>query len=398
MPKIVAPLTATQIKNAKPKNKLYKLSDGGGLSLWVYPTGNKNWVLSIQKDGKRQDVRKPFISMTLAEARAWREEIRTQLAKGEPIGGKPKHTFKIVFDEWYNRWSETVLSESADQMKNSVYADVMPTLGHLDIAEIRPYDIVQSLKGMEARGVLEYLRRTKGGVKMAFDYAVARGLADMNPVASVTAKAFKKHEGEHFRALSPDELPLLIEGVERGLKTGKIKPQTYCLIYWQLLTWARPGQAAKTEWAEIDEVEKLWIVPADKMKKRREFVVPLAPVAFDILTRMREMNVYGKYVFEGGTKEGHMSRETVRKAMVELEIDTTAHGLRSLARTTLGDIMNGDVPKYDKITLKRCLSHKVDDDTDLAYDRSKHIAQRRPILHEWADIVAAERAKVSGGF
>lgn len=124
MPKIVKSLTSIQIKNAKPKDKLYKLSDGGGLSLWVYPTGNKNWVLSIQKNKKRQDIRKPFLSMTLAEARAWREEVRTRVAKGEAMDGKIGVTFEEVFNEWFERWKVNIIEKNAKQLKASIEANV----------------------------------------------------------------------------------------------------------------------------------------------------------------------------------------------------------------------------------------------------------------------------------
>ncbi|MDP8173166.1 tyrosine-type recombinase/integrase [Pasteurella skyensis] len=385
-------LTAIQVKNAKPKEKLYKLSDGGGLFLWVYPTGNKNWVLSIQKNGKRKDIRKPFLSMTLAEARAWREEVRTRLAKGEPMDGKIGTTFEIVFYEWFERWRETVIQKNADQLKSAIEINVFPTLAKIDVAQIRPVDIVESLKGMEERGVLEYLQRTKSGIKRALDYAVARGLIDMNPAVSVSSKAFKKHESQHLRALAPSQLSLLIGGVERGLKTGKITPKTYYLIYWQLLTWSRPTQAVQAEWKEINAKQKTWTVPADKMKKRRDFIVPLSPLLFEILNRMKEMNLYSKYIFESDSSVNeHMSRGTVNKAMKRLGIDTTAHGFRSLARTTMGETL-----QYDEKILKRCLSHKVDTDTDLAYDRSKHIEERRPVISHWSEIVANERAKHLG--
>lgn len=391
MPKIVTPLTATQIKNSKPKDKLYKLSDGGGLSLWIYPTGNKNWVLSIQKDGKRKEIRKPFISMTLAEARAWREETRTLLAKGEPIGGNDSATFAVVFEQWHKKWRDAVSEKYANQVKSAVELNVMPVLGKMPVADIRPFDIVQSLKSMEERGVLEYLKRTKTGVKMALDYAVARGLIDMNPAISVTPKAFKKHDAKNFRALSPDELPLLIEGVERGLKTGQIKPLTYYLIYWQLLTLARPGQAANAEWSEIDNDKNLWIIPAEKMKKRREHIVPLTPAMLDILAHLRHINVHGKYLFEGGGNSGHASNDTVRMAMNRLNINTTAHGFRSLARTYLGETR-----KFSKEELSVCLAHQVGSKTDQAYDRSLYFEARKEILHFWSQAVSDIRSGFNG--
>ncbi len=391
MPKIVKSLTVTQIKKLKPKDKLYKLSDGAGLSLWVYPSGNKNWVLSLQRKGKRQEIRKPFTELSLAEARAWREEVKQRLAKGEPMDGKSQVTFAIVFNDWYKKWKPQVSDKYGKQVKNAVEKNVFPTLGKMDVAEIRPVDIVESLRSMEERGVLEYLKRTKIGIKMSLDYAVARGLIDMNPAISVTSKAFKKHEGEHFRALPPDKLPILIEGIEKGFRMGKIKPLTYYLIYWQLLTLARPGQAVKAEWTDIDEKQKLWVVPASKMKKRREHIVPLAPLTLDILNRLQEMNVHGKYLFEGRGRKQHISSETVRVAMNRLDINTTAHGFRSLARTYLGETQ-----QFDKDTLKRCLSHKVGNNTDLAYDRSDYLESRREVLEYWAKVITDIRSSITG--
>lgn len=398
MSKQVKPLTATQIKNAKPKQKLYKLFDGSGLSLWVYPTGNKNWVLRLQENGKSKDYRKPFTSMTLAEARAWREDMRLRIVRDGAIRDYNTLSFEGNFNEWFDKWSKTVTKGTATKMLSPINKHIKPQIGHLNITKLRPFDIVQALKKIEARGTLAVLEKVKSGVRQSLDYAVARGVIDINPASSITAKAFDKRESQHFRALAPDDLPILIGGLERAIKDGKIKPKTYYLSYWQLLTWARPGQAVMAEWSEIDLDNKLWVVSADKMKKRREFVVPLTDLMIDILHRMKGYNHNGKYVFEGETEVGHMSKETVRVAMNRLNINTTAHGFRSLARTTLGEIMSDDSQglKYDKETLKRCLSHKVDSSTDTAYDRSKHIQERRPILEEWSAIVQDERNKHLG--
>lgn len=391
MPKIVTSLTVTEIKKLKPKEKLYKKSDGGGLSLWVYPSGNKSWVLSLQKNGRRQETRKPFVELSLAEARLWREEAKQRLAKGEPIDGKSNVTFSVVFLDWHRKWKSEVSDKYSKQVKNAVIKNVFPVLGKMDVANIRPVDVVESLKGMEKRGALEYLKRTKVGVKMALDYAVARGLIDMNPAISVTPKAFKKPESEHFRALPPNQLPTLIEKVENGFRDGKIKPLTYCLIYWQLLTLARPGQAVSAEWRDIDDAKMLWIVPAGKMKKRREHIVPITSLMMEIIMRLQSLNVHGQYLFEGNGKSGHMSSETVRMSMTRLGIDTTAHGFRSLARTYLGE-----TGRFDKDTLSRCLSHKVGSNTDLAYDRSQYLDSRLEALEYWSQVVADIRNKVKG--
>lgn len=301
MPKTVTPLTATQVRNARPKDKLYKLSDGGGLSLWVYPSGNKNWVVSLQKDGKRQDMRKPFVALTLAEARLWRKELRDRLVAGKAMNDSGS-TFRAVFDAWYVRWQRDVTPLYAEQMRRSIEVNIMPALGNKSVTDIRPADIVQSLRSMEARGALEYLRCTKSGIKLALDYAVAIGLIDFNPAIAVTPRAFAKHKSKNFRALPADAAPLLVAAVERGFRDRTIYPLTYYLIYWQLLTLTRPGEAVQTQWSQIDCDAMIWTIPADKTKKRREFIVPLTTEMSQLLTALKQLKL-NDYLFPGEKQE-----------------------------------------------------------------------------------------------
>ncbi len=391
MPKSVKSLTVTQVKNAKPEAKMYKLSDGGGLSLWVYPSGNKNWVMRPQVNGKREELHRPFEGCTLAEARAWREEIRQKIRDGEPLTEKdaPEVTFRQIFAQWFERWAADVSPKYSKQVHSAVSANILPSLGDMTIESIRPVHIVDSLKGMEERGVLEYLKRTKTGIKLALDYAVARGLIDMNPASSVTPKAFKRHQSTHFRALPPEQLPDLIRALEQAHDTGKVKPLTYYLIYWQLLTMARPAEAAAARWAEIEEDKALWTIPASRMKKNRDHLIPLSASAVAILKTLENLNLEGVYLFEGN--HGHMSRETVRMAMKRLNVDTTAHGLRSLARSYLGETR-----KFRREALELCLAHSIGDKTESAYDRAQYLDERREVLAYWAEAVMAQRREVKG--
>lgn len=391
MPKSVVPLTATQVKNAKPKSKVYKLTDGGGLSLRVTPSGQKMWELRVMINGKRQSFYKPLEGMTLAQARAWRDETRAVALSDDPASLLKEIKFGAVFDEWYARWQKRVTEDYGKQVRSAVAANILPYLSNMDVRNIRPIHIIESLKGMEARGVLEYLKRTKSGVKMALDYAVARGYIDINPALAVTPQAFEAHESTPMRAISPDELPHLIKTIEDAKSNGGLAVLTYCLIYWQLVTFARPGEACRAKWAEIDVDKRLWEIPADKMKKRRAHIVPLPDMLIKMLGFLESSNRRGVYLFEGRSEDGHLSRETVRCAFDRLGIDSTGHGLRSLARSYLAG-------KYDRDMLERCLAHAVGSKTERVYDRYAYIDERREIIDAWANIIERERAKSVGIF
>lgn len=390
MPKTVIPLTATQVRNAKPADKLYKLQDGGGLSLWIYPTGNRTWHLRLTNaNGLREEVNQPLESMTLAEAREWREENRKKVRDAGTMIEQPKQSalFKDVFEAWYETWKPEVSDKYGKQVYNAVLTNVMPTLGKMDVTEIKPVHIVNSLRGMEDRGVLEYLRRTKVGITLALDFAMARGLVDMNAARSVTPKAFKKHHSKHFRALEPKQLPELIAAIEHARASKKIEERTYYLIYWQLLTMTRASEAARALWEEIDDKAKLWVLGSARMKKRREFAIPLPDFAMEIVRYMASINTRGVYLFEGKETKP-MNSQTVYRALARMGIDSTAHGLRALARTYLEE-----TGKFRYEPLEVCLSHKVGGTTERAYNRSDYLGERREIMNYWASVIQELKEK-----
>ncbi len=384
MPKTVIPLTATQVKNTRPANKVYKRADGGGLYLRVLPSGKKTWELRVTVNGVRKTLYRDAEGMTLARARAWRDETRGRALSGEPLSAPPESAFARVFAAWHERWREEVSGKYAKQVQAAVEKNVLPVIGHIPVAQLHPVDIVESLKSMESRGVLEYLKRTKSGVKLALDFAVSRGLIDFNPAAAVTAQAFRKHSGRPMRALAPEQLPVLIGAIERAKVAGRITVATYCVLYWQLITMCRPGEAAAAEWVEIEK--DLWTIPASRMKAGRPHAVPLPPPLMDMLDFLRSINRHGIYLFEG--VKGPLGRETVRMALKRMDIDSTAHGLRSLARTSLSQ--SG---KFRREALESCLAHAVGSRVERAYNRDDYLEERREILAYWPKVIETEKTK-----
>lgn len=229
---------------------------------------------------------------------------------------------------------------------------VFPAIGNLDIRQIRTADVVGCLRVMEARGIVDTLRKTKNSLKMVFAFAVGSGMMEINPVAQMGSGVFERAKTGNMAALSPSELPRLIDFLEQrnefAVYAGRVRihPVTRLCIYWLLLTMTRIQEAALMEWSELDG--EVWRIPAERKKERRGHDVPLSRAMQWVLDQARALNVNGRFVFESVNFQGHINKESPRVAMQRAGLDTTAHGLRSLARTYLREVL-----KVDSIMRKR---------------------------------------------
>lgn len=379
-------LSYTKIKSLKPKDKLYKLADGGGLSIWVYPSGKMRWGLQFREEGKQKTIYLgDYPAYSLADAREWRDDIKNRIARSLPAidtALKDKaYLFQNVYHEWFIRWSPQKKSEKyVAQVKAAVETNALPVLNNRDIREIKPVDIVTSLRGMEERGALEYLRRVRSSLKMIFDYAVSSGFIDFNPVVAVGNQAFQTPKKSHFEALEPSELPLLIQALENGKITGI----TRLAIYWQFLTMTRPIEAVSAKWEDIDLDKKQWRIPPEVMKKSRSHIIPLSDFALSLLPEIKGMNLRNEYLFEGAELDTHLNRETPRVTLRRAGLPTTAHGLRALAGTILEEA------GYPEAIVKAALSHAKGngDQTTAAYLRSTFYDDRVIMMNDLGERVA----------
>ncbi|HEZ1577269.1 TPA: integrase arm-type DNA-binding domain-containing protein [Neisseria meningitidis] len=390
MAKIITPLSANQVKNAKPRDKLYKLSDGGGLALWVYPPCGRSWKLSFVQDGRQQTIslgRYPDFS--LADAREWREEVRRKRAHGENVVNKKVRAdfaFEKVARDWFVRWSKGRSEKYAGQVMRNFERWVFPAIGNLDIRQIRTADVVGCLRVMEARGIVDTLRKTKNSLKMVFAFAVGSGMMEINPVAQIGSGVFERAKTGNMAALSPSELPRLIDFLEQrnefAVYAGRVRihPVTRLCIYWLLLTMTRIQEAALMEWSELDG--EVWRIPAERKKERRGHDVPLSRAMQWVLDQARALNVNGRFVFESVNFQGHINKESPRVAMQRAGLDTTAHGLRSLARTYLREVL-----KVDNDVAEKLLAHSLGTRTQTAYNRSELWEERKDALERWGNDV-----------
>lgn len=297
MARITRPLTNSEILKAKPREKDFTLHDGDGLFLLVKTSGKKLWRFRYQRpnSGSRTNLSLgSYPALTLATARQIRDQHLTMLAQGmdqqqqQELASEQRQIeldsiFSTVATNWFQIKSKSVTEDYAKDIWRSLDKDVFPEIGAIPVQEIKARTIIEAFEPIKARGALETVRRLVQRINEIMIYAVNTGLIDANPSSGVRM-AFEKPKKQSMPTLRPEELPKLM----RSLVMSNLSVSTRCLIEWQLLTLVPPSAASGTRWAEIDLDAKLWTIPAERMKAKREHIIPLSPQALDILEVMNQ--------------------------------------------------------------------------------------------------------------
>ncbi|WP_269845029.1 tyrosine-type recombinase/integrase [Wohlfahrtiimonas populi] len=368
------------MKEAKPKPRAYKLFDGNGLILAVYPTGKKVWRLDYYDLNRK---RKTYTIgdaqyISLADARKKRDELKGNLKNDQSISKKDAITFGVVFYEWFEKWKLLVVPTTAKRALSAVEKDCFPVLQNLEISKIRPRDIVLALDPLDKRCSYETLKKVKSSLKLCFDYAIARGLCEMNPVMMVTREAFKRPQSSQHRSLDIREVYQIVDFIG----TTNCTPSTKYCIEFILRNISRVQEAAQATWSEIDTEKWIWTIPAKRMKMRREHVIPLSCQSMLILKKQKEEYPDSKYIFASEGPNGHINKETPRIALNKAGIDTTIHGFRHLASTILNETL---LFKPDVIEV--ALAHVGKDQIRATYNNAQYTEKRREMMQWWSDFI-----------
>lgn len=393
MARITRPLTNNEILKAKSREKDFTLHDGDGLFLLVKTSGKKLWRFRYQRPGSSSRTNLSlgsYPALTLAAARQIRDQHLTTLAQGmDPQQQQEQASeqrqieldsiFSTVAANWFQIKSRSVTEDYAKDIWRSLDKDVFPTIGSIPVQEIKARTIVEALEPIKARGALETVRRLVQRVNEIMIYAVNTGLIDANPASGV-GMAFEKPKKQNMPTLRPEELPKLM----RSLVMSNLSVPTRCLIEWQLLTLVRPSEASGARWAEIDLDAKLWTIPAERMKAKREHIVPLSPQALDILEVMRPISNHREHVFPSrNDPKQPMNSQTANAALKRIGYGgkLVAHGLRSIASTTMNESgLNADV-------IEAALAHSDKNEVRRAYNRSIYLDKRIELMNWWGAFV-----------
>ena len=291
--------------------------------------------------------------------------------------------FSVVAERWFQLKSKSVTEDYAKDIWRSLEKDIFPTIGEISVQALKARTIVEALEPIKARGALETVRRLVQRINEIMIYAVNTGLIDANPASGV-GMAFEKPKKQNMPTLRPEELPKLM----RSLVMSNLSVSTRCLIKWQLLTLARPSEASGALWAEIDLDAKLWTIPAERMKAKREHIVPLSPQAIDIPDIMKPLSAHREYVFPSrNNPKQSMNSQTANAALKRIGFGAklVAHGLRSIASTAMNEAgMNPDV-------IEAALAHRDKNEVRRAYNRSTYLKQRIELMSWWGIFVKSHK-------
>lgn len=391
MPRITTPLTNTQIEKAKPTTKVFNLFDGGGLQLRVKPNGSKLWILDYARPytKKRTSISLgAYPALTLANARIKRDEAKALLAQNiDPKEYRENlalqnnsalsNTLKHVAEQWLEIKKTKVSADHAQDTWRSLELHIFPTLGDVPITKITAVKAIETIKPIAAKGSLETVKRLCQRLNEIMVFAVNSGLIDSNSLAGI-ASAFQAPSKKHQPTLKPEELPNLMS----ALSVASIKLTTRCLIEWQLHTMVRPSEAAGTRWEEIDFEEKYWVIPAERMKRKRPHTVPLTPQTLQLLTVMQSISGKSEFVFASDRSlHKPCSPQTANMALKRMGFGgrLVAHGLRSLASTTLNE------QGFDEDIIEAALSHTSKNQVRSAYNRAEYIQRRISLMDWWSN-------------
>ncbi|EML4684515.1 TPA: tyrosine-type recombinase/integrase [Citrobacter amalonaticus] len=393
MARTTRPLTNTEVLRAKALEKDLTLHDGDGLFLIVKTSGKKLWRFRYQRPATKQRTMMglgAFPALSLADARGLRADYLALLANGiDPqiqaeVAEEQQQIaldsfFSTVAANWFKLKSKSVTPDYAKDIWRSLEKDVFPAIGEIPVQQIKARILVEALEPIKARGALETVRRLVQRINEIMIYAVNTGLIDANPASGI-GMAFEKPKKQNMPTLRPEELPKLM----RSLIMSNLSVPTRCLIEWQLLTLVRPSEASGARWAEIDLDAKLWTIPAERMKAKREHIIPLSIAALDILDVMRPISAHREHIFPSrNDPKMSMNSQTANAALKRIGYGgkLVAHGLRSIASTALNEHgFNADV-------IEAALAHCDKNEVRRAYNRSTYLSQRKDLMDWWATYV-----------
>lgn len=390
MPKTVIPLTQTQVKNAKPKEKDYNLSDGLGLQLRVRSNGTKQWNYQYSHPYTKKRVNiglGTLDNVSLKIARELAQKYRELVAQGiDPKDAREKeqlshqalheNTFYNVAERWMEIKRDSVTKDYAKDLWSSLELHIFPSLSNFPITEINAPNVIKILRPIEAKGSLETVKRLTQRLNEIMNYSVNCGLIQANPLSGIK-EVFKKPKKENMAALAPAELPELMQAIA----TASIKRTTRCLIEWQLHTMTRPNEASSARWEEIDLETKIWAIPPERMKKRREHRIPLTEQMLALLEVMKPISGHREYVFPSDRDpKKPCNSQTANMALKRMGFAgrLVSHGLRSLSSTTLNE------QGFERDLVEAALAHVDDNQVRSAYNRTDYLERRRPMMCWWS--------------
>jgi len=405
MARSIIPLTDKKIQSAKPKEKKYKLSDGGGLFLEIRPNGSKLWRLSYRINGKLKEYAIGTLkNYSLKEARERREQLRKLVARGLDINEeKKKHnlkqketkekkenTFYKISQLWLKDYIHRKgLSENySHKLGNALINYIYPSIKNKSIDEVTRKDIRKILEYVaDTRGLRETAHRLHTQLNSIYMYAVTHEYVELNIIRDIDKSiVIGKVEKKHYPTLTKEKdikgLLLAIDDYNGDYSTQKaLKIMPYVFL--------RSYNIRYAEWEEIDFIKNEWVIPAEKMKTKIELILPLPPQVTEVLKEIREHRLSEKYIFPSARyRDRPMSDNTLTGAIRRMGFskdEFVPHGFRAMFSTVANTKANHEGEHYTKDIIEALLAHKEPNKIREAYNRTSNRDLIKPMREviEW---------------
>lgn len=386
-------LSDVKCRQAKPRERSYKLADGYGLYLFVASNGARLWRLDYRHDGKRQTMSfGPYPEVTLVDARDATYAARKQLREGR----NPMHekrvarvtakvaratTFGLVADELLAKLERENRAPVTIEKRSWLLKDLAADLSERPVAAITPAEVLALLRVVEGKGHLETAKRLRAAIGQVMRLAVATNRAQGDPTAALRG-AIATPTVTHRAAITDKEgagrLMVALRGYDRDVVRSAMLLMAYC--------FPRPGECRQARWAEIDFKGQIWTIPAERTKMRREHRIPLSRQAMATLRDLHQVTGAdaGGLCFPGQrSMRRPISENTICVALRTLGFsgdEMSAHGFRALASSLLHE----DSP-FNSETIERALGHQDSNAIRRAYARGEHWSDRVRLVQWWAD-------------
>lgn len=385
------PLTDLECRKAKADSKLVKLSDMGGLQLWVYPTGAKLWRFAYRFAGKQKSLALGrYPATTLLQARMGRDNAKVQLSEGtDPCHARrlarmerefPGDSFEIVAQEYLAKLRREGRAQATMNKLEWLLDFALPMLGPMSVSAIRPIDVLAVLRTVERRGRYDLAHRLRSTIGAVCRYAVATARAQVDPTAPLQGALTTPIVKSRAAVTEPKAVGALLRAID-GF-AGQVTTRTALKL--MALLFPRPGELRAAEWPEFDLEAAVWTIPAARTKMRREHRVPLAPQAIALLKDLHTITGNGSLALPGiRTARQPMSENTLNAALRRMgyaQDEATSHGFRATASTLLN---KSGLWSVDAI--ERQLAHVESNDVRRAYARGEHWDERVKMMMWWAD-------------
>lgn len=385
-------LTDVAIRNAKARERDHKMADGGGLYLLVTVAGGKLWRLKYRMDGvERKLALGKYPAVTLSDARRARDEAQARAGKGDDPSALKRRkrvaaklsaatTFGGVALEYIEKAEREGRAPATIVKLHWARKRLQASIGNRPVDQIEPHELLAVLKRLEKADLLETARRIRAFASRVFRYAVATARTKTDPAALLLGAVASPSPTNLAAIVEPKRIGELLRAIEAYCGT----PATKLALELSPHVFVRPGELRQAQWSEIDFEAAVWRIPAARMKKRREHVVPLSRQALEIFGKARELSGNGHYVFPAqGARGRPLSENTVNSALRRMGFEAdemTAHGFRAMASTLLNE--SG---KWHPDAIERALAHRDTDHVRGTYARGAHWPERVKMAQWWSD-------------